>query len=226
MPPEAGPADSSTPQDLVRPVRRVCASCLLRIQAQRPARYCGRCGRPDAATSDCPLCSGRQGPPDAVSLVGYYEGFLRQAIVQWKFGRCPGLDLLLGELVADSLGPYEWIGRVEGLVPIPQPWTRWLARRSFPVGELAEQVARRIRRPVWPILAARRHPPQVGLDGEARMSNMSKVFRLRGNVDVKDRRLCLLDDVTTTGATLTAAARVLKLAGAREVFAAVVARTL
>lgn len=60
---------------------------------------------------------------------------------------------------------------------------------------------------------------------EARLRNVRDVFRARANVDVKGRRLCLVDDVTTTGATLQAAAETLSRAGAGQVYAAVVAKS-
>jgi predicted amidophosphoribosyltransferase len=149
---------------------------------------------------------------------------LRQLILRWKFGRGQGLESILGKLLSDAMARQLWLGDICGLVPIPQPWDRWLTRQFFPVGDLAEQAGRCLGIPVWPVLCARRHRPQVGLSFGDRLRNVTDVFRVRGTVDLRGRRLCLVDDVTTTGATLQAAATALVRAGAGQVYAAVIAK--
>jgi predicted amidophosphoribosyltransferase len=57
-----------------------------------------------------------------------------------------------------------------------------------------------------------------------RLSNVRDVFRTRYGIDLKGRRLCLIDDVTTTGATLENAAKVLRRAGAAQVYAAAITK--
>lgn len=208
--------------------RQLCLACEQAIHVERLRAYCPGCGdvRDAAATAGnlCPACQSRPKAFAAMAVVGSHKGALRQVIVQWKFGRCPGLGGMLGDLVADAISQQSWAGGVEGLVPIPQPWSRWLSRQSFPVGELASQVSSRLEVPVWPVLKARRHRRQVGLGMEERLRNVREVFSVRGNVDLTGRRLCLIDDVATTGATLVSAARALRSSGAAEVYVATIAK--
>lgn len=206
---------------------RVCPDCVTAIVAERLELYCHGCGMPHACepkADRCPACRSRPRAFAAIAVAGSHRSAIRQAILQWKFGRRPGLDLLLGDLVVDALSRQSWRDGVDGLVPIPQPWTRWLGRQCFPVGDLASRVGTLIGIPVWPILKARRHRPQVGLDMESRRRNVRGVFQVRSRMDLRGCRLCLIDDVTTTGATLEAAATALRRAGATEVYAAAIAK--
>lgn len=170
------------------------------------------------------MCVGRQRAFAAIAVVGLHQGALRRLILRWKFGRSPGLEVMLGDMLSEAVAQKPWHADICGLVPVPQPWNRWVTRQFFPVGDLAERAGRRLGIPVWPVLRARRHRPQVGLSFEDRLRNVADVFRVRGSVDLRDRALCLIDDVTTTGATLQAAAAALTGAGAGPIYAAVVAK--
>lgn len=131
---------------------------------------------------------------------------------------------MLGDLLADVMAQQSWMDRVDGLVPVPQPWTRWLTRQSFPVGDLVSHVAAILHLPVWPVLKARPHPRQVGLGPEERRRNVRDVFQVRRGIDLRGRHLCLIDDVTTTGATLASAAKALQRRGAAQVYAAAISK--
>ena len=210
--------------------RQVCATCLQAILAERLKTYCPGCGGPPRAAEPvadlCPACRSHPKAFAAIAVVGEHKDALRQSIVQWKFRHCPGLGDVLGELLSDSIARQPWLDRIDGLVPIPQPWTRWLTRQSFPVGDLAGHIAAGLRLPVWPVLKARPHRRQVGLGMEDRLRNVRDVFRVPRGIDLRRKRLCLIDDVTTTGATLTSAARNLRRCGVAEVYAAAIAKAI
>ena len=104
---------------------------------------------------------------------------------------------------------------------MPLHWTRLSLRRFNQAAELARHLARLSGRPllVEALQRARRTRRQVGLTARAREDNVRAAFRVvKGSEDqVFGKRLVLIDDVYTTGATVSAAARVLKRAGASEV---------
>ena len=80
--------------------------------------------------------------------------------------------------------------------------------------------------PSLPLLGKRRGvPPQRGLSTDARWKNIRGAFHLRPGVRVEGTVLCLIDDISTTGATLDEGAKVLRAGGAEVVWAAVVAKT-
>jgi len=137
-----------------------------------------------------------------------------------KFKRDLAAGVLLGRLLAHRLP-----AGVELIVPIPLSRRRQAARGYNQAVELAIPVHRRLGIAIDPhaLRRARDTPPQLGLSASARRLNVRGAFvgdpaRLAG------RHVALLDDVMTTGATLTAATRAVRAAGARSVSVWVVAR--
>lgn len=162
----------------------------------------------------------------AVAVAGRHQKSIRQAIVGWKFSKRMAVQPVLVDLLVQSLSRQSWSGSFEAFVPIPQPWSRWLHRRFFwPTYELAAEMSQRTGIPVWPVVSAREHRPQVGLTRAERLQNIRRAFYVADRIDLTGRRVCLVDDVMTTGATLHTAAKVLKRAGASEVWALAIART-
>ncbi len=161
----------------------------------------------------------------AVSL-GSYEGALRLAVHALKYdGRrtiAARLARLLGERCRDVLE------RADAVVPVPlHPLRRWT--RGF---NQSEEIAAALGAPpMWKILRrTRRTPPQASLSATAREANVRGAFAPRrvgrAAAGLAGRRVVLLDDVATTGATLSACAAVLRRMGAAEVLVVTVARTL
>jgi ComF family protein len=122
----------------------------------------------------------------------------------------------------------ELLEEADGIVPVPLHWRKEY-RRGF---NQARELARHLGRPVIDALVRRRNTrPQVELAADRRHANVEAAFGLRGRLFRKPRRLdglrlLLVDDVSTTGATLEACARVLKEAGASEVCALTAARVV
>jgi ComF family protein len=117
--------------------------------------------------------------------------------------------------------------QVDGVVPVPLHWRRE-HQRGF---NQARELARHLGVPVVDCLARRVHTrAQIELAADERRTNVRDVFRLRRrwgkDLDVEGMKVILIDDVSTTGATLEACARVLKKCGALEVFALTAARVV
>jgi ComF family protein len=186
-----------------------CSSCRTPFQNAFPLDASGRCA----------LCrSGRRGF-DAAYSFGAYEGVLRKLIHLYKYGRVRPLAKPLSDLLVRALPRDE---AFDAAVPVPLYWRRRL-RRGF---NQAELLARGLsRRTGIPVLGALRRlrptPAQAGLSNSARRQNVSQAFRARG---VQGKRILLIDDVMTTGATAASCAAALKQAGARRVSLLTVAR--
>jgi ComF family protein len=111
-------------------------------------------------------------------------------------------------------------------VPVPLHPSR-LAERGYNQSSLlARRVARHLGAPFAPLALARARdtPKQATLDREARLANVAGAFRVREPTRVYGRAVLLVDDVSTTGATLAACAQALQAAGASAVATAVLAR--
>lgn len=190
--------------------------------------YCGLCRTPFLNASPlnssgvCRLCEAGVTRFDGSYAFGQYDGVLRELIQLYKYQRMRPLAPPLGRLMARAL-PRELV--LDAVVPVPLHW-RKLLRRGFNQSRLlAEELSRRTGLDVAACLKRRRHTnAQAGLTAKERRANVAGAFFVPRGADVAGRRLLLVDDVMTTGATVNAAARALKEAGARRVSVLVLAR--
>lgn len=151
----------------------------------------------------------------------FQEGLLREAIHHLKYNRLKPLGPLLGRLLAKQLAKVE-LPPTTLVVPIPLHTSRQRQRGFNQSAELAQVLPYRYR----PELLARQRftPPQAELNREQRLVNLSGAFIVLTPSQVVDQTILLVDDVATTGATLDEAAKVLVAAGAKTVWAAVLAK--
>ncbi|MBL8446287.1 MAG: ComF family protein [Zoogloeaceae bacterium] len=201
----------------------LCRACRAELPWQDPGA-CPRCGLPgDGRGLLCGTCQ-RHPPAFDSTLAAFRYQFPVDRLIQGvKYGQ--RLDALA--FLAESLGmtiPRHG-GEVDLIVPMPLH-PRRLADRGF---NQAAEVARRVSRCTgipWAadaLVRDRDTPPQVALPWRARLANVRGAFRCTH--DLTGRRVALVDDVMTTGASLHEAARAVKSRGAKSVCSWVVART-
>jgi predicted amidophosphoribosyltransferase len=199
----------------------MCETCRRALRAIDPARSCQRCGAPGGVRW-CGECAGETFAYEAVRCAGVFEGPLARAVRLHKDASEHRLAPLLGRLVADAVA--DWAEWADGVVPVP-PSPRSLARRGRDhTARHACEVGTLLALPALDELRCAPRRDQRGLSREQRAANAAGSIRPVPGVAVPGRVL-LLDDVLTTGATLDAAARALRSAGAREVRAVAVARS-
>lgn len=186
----------------------LCAAC---GRGCRPeAVVCTRCSRALAAAA--PLLAGGPQGVDRVWSSAPHDGVARSLVGALKFRRL----LPVAELMADRmhwLAPGHLLGGA--VVPVPASPPR-LRRRGFdPAGELAAALAARFGADLTPCLARRGSGHQVGRRRAERIGRPPRIESLRA----APRSVLLVDDVLTTGATLTSCAMALRAAGAKRVVA-------
>ncbi len=164
---------------------------------------------------------------DGVIPLGPYRDELRQAVVRMKQRTGDHLAGTMGELYAQRRANEVAAFRPDVVVPIPMHWSRQMVRRTNSPEILAARISRHLGVPSEGAMLVRRRNtlPQAGLPPTKRFENVRGAFRLGRGYAIKDARVLLVDDVLTTGATCSEAAKVLRKAGAQIVLAAVVART-
>lgn len=181
-----------------------------------------------AGVRSCEFCKTQRFAFDQVmSYCVYRDGALR-ATRLIKESRHEALARCLGEMLGewllarDAFSPIHY----DCVIPIPQHWIRRWVHRYNQAEVLAEGVGKRIDRPVEPSWLRRiRWAPKQGLRTiEERRKNMGQVFGVRASKQIHGKRVLLVDDVMTSGATLQDATRALKEAGAIGVSAVVFAR--
>jgi ComF family protein len=233
--------------DLVFPA--VCPVCARRAEGAGPRPFCAgcwsalpvgvepgcvRCGEPYPGLGGALPCAAcRHAPPPYAfaRAIGAYRDGLRAAIHALKYGGRSTVAGPLGGLLAAAgpaslpVAPGRW---ADGIVPVPLHPAR-LAERGFNQAELlAAPCAARWGVPLLgrALARVRATRPQAELDAEARQANVRGAFRVARPGQVRGRRLLLVDDVLTTGATVSAAARALRAAGAAAVGVVVLARVV
>ena len=167
---------------------------------------------------ECPLRKQKRTFLDSWVAIWYYKGYIRSNILRYKFHRCRHYAHGYGRMLAMKL-QREYPEGFDLMTWIPISPLRKLVRGYDQVEELAKAVGRELNlKPVRCLRKIRHNRPQAGVSGAAeRRANVLGVYRMEKGVDVRDKRILLLDDVITTGATAGEAARVLLTAGAREV---------
>jgi len=176
-------------------------------------------------TSRCPNCDGRSWHLSAIVAACRYEGVAGELVKRFKYGRdrtlAPALGLLLVEAVND---PRLDGKRFDAIVPVPLHLLREREREFNQSALLASCLGKHLGCPMRHLLRRNRATaPQAGLSRAERMQNLEGAFEVR-KTPREGVSLLLVDDVTTTGATLDACAAILMEAGAAEVCAVVVAR--
>lgn len=156
----------------------------------------------------------------------WYEGAAREGILRFKFQGAAGAADPLGGLIAQCAAE-RLSGEFDTVSWVPVSGRR-LRQRGYDQAELLARSAclRWSTRPVRLLYKTKDTPAQSGLAGTAaRRENAAGAYRAAGPESVRGRRILLVDDICTTGATLTECAGVLLSAGASEVVCAVAART-
>ena len=194
------------------------------------APFCQKCSEPfeGAITGvfTCANCAHRRIYFDAAVAAYRGRGIVRQIIHEFKYGRRIHLRHLVARWLFAALEDERLCGRrFDVIVPVPLHPARQRERGFNQASLLAELLSAQTSIPVKPLLERTRYTTtQTALDRSERMENLHNAFRLRKNADVRGLRVLLIDDVLTTGSTLSECARVLKRAGATSVHAATAAR--
>lgn len=161
---------------------------------------------------------------DSFFFVWYYEGNVRKSLLRYKFRGARRLAPAYGRMLAMRV-LQELPEGFDILTWIPVSAKRKASRGYDQVELIARAVGRELGMKPKPLLKkVRDNPPQSSLtDNSMRKRNVSGVYLFRGGTDISGKRILLLDDILTTGATAEEAARTLLCAGAEEVHCAAMA---
>jgi competence protein ComFC len=201
----------------------LCRDCWDELLACAGGDYCPRCGR-DASKyglvgGACPDCQGRELYFDGIARGGVYEQALRKMILAFKRGRTE-LDVTLGFLANAAVQGSDFYDDIDMFVPVPLHWFRRLSRgynQSLVLAKRLKHPRAKINTELVRIRNTKSQP--MAASAAARARNVAGAFAVRRGHDFAGRRICLVDDIKTTGATLNECARTLKEAGASKVFA-------
>lgn len=203
----------------------LCDSCRRAVQIMPPRCFVCEIRSPDGET--CLRCRNKSPIKRFYAPLNFHDRTARELVHTLKYGGAKEIARILAEHIGQGLAEYRIsIPRNAILIPIPLHKTR-LRERGFNQAEVvaaplaaasgAEVNTSLLTRPIY-----RKRQTEMP-DRESRVGNVEGAYQANG-IAKKDRLYILVDDVTTTGATLDEAARVLKKAGARQIWAITAAR--
>ena len=209
----------------------VCEACWQSVQPLTPP-LCECCGDPLSSwrvislpMARCPRCRRARRLVDCARSVGAYDGALRAVVHALKYEGRRSLARPLALLMHSRCAAM--FEHADGLVPVPLHSSRRRARGFNQALDLARHLSRNGPPVCQALRRVRATPTQTGLPAAQRHRNMRHAFApARRAPPLAGAVVVLVDDVSTTGATLEACARVLKEMGAREVRAVTAARVV
>lgn len=207
----------------------LCAACSANAPRLK-APFCSKCSEAFPAaiggSFTCANCSHRHLDFECAVAAYRSRGVVRILLHEFKYSHHRHLKHPLARWLCEALDDPRLRGRrFDAVVPVPLHPARERERGFNQARLLAQIVARRTAVPLREMLARTRYTTtQTAHDRAERMQNLQGAFRLREKMDVRGLRVLLIDDVLTTGSTLSECARVLKEGGATTVYAATAAR--
>jgi ComF family protein len=202
----------------------LCNDCWDGLKLVCSADYCRRCGRdvsPYAVYGDgCPNCHSEDIHFDGIARAGIYAESLRKMILAFKNDRTE-LDSLMVWLADTALHTSTFFNDIDFFVPVPLHWRKRLRRgynHSYLVARGLKHTAK-VNTDLVRIRHTQEQPTMMTV--AARAKNVAGAFAVRYRHPFAGKKICIVDDIKTTGATLNECAKTLKEAGALKVFALV-----
>jgi len=219
---------------------RICVSCRNEISLIGEPQ-CPLCGVPFASdevpSHVCGECLRGKRPFSTARSIVIYKGEIRRAIQMLKYKGKTSMARPFGEMMAKSITGKNKQGSPETdthgydynvIVPVPLHKTR-LKERGFNQSLLlARVIGRTLGVPIdyLHLKRIRETVPQINLTGKKRFHNVKNAFQVQGSNFFKDKRVLLIDDVYTTGATITECGKVIKKSGSQRIDVLTLARAV
>lgn len=202
-----------------------CNSCWQSIERNLPP-FCYRCGA-HLFQKVCPLCFKRVFYFDRLWSACIYTGITAEMIHLFKYKGYDFLGKKLSQILIDFIKEFQIpLNLIDFVVPVPLH-PKKLREREFNQSEiLAKELSKEFNLRLFSnLIRIKDTKPQVILSEEKRFENVRNAFRVREKTEFRGENILLIDDVSTTGATLSEVSFVLKEAGAKNIFCLTLART-
>jgi ComF family protein len=209
----------------------VCYRCRPRVPELATLRTnrCHSCFGSLSTGSEDKLCATCRYEPlmtDSIRYIWEYDGLARDLIRHMKYQPSTQLTRLAASILRDALPLLYPNTSWDLIAPIPSSHSNFLFRLFHPCQELARALSKTTSIPAKELLSRNANrAPQASLDHTRRIRRLSSLFKLSSPKSVKGRQILLVEDVITTGATISAAAFQLKQGGADRIDVLSLSRT-
>ena len=202
----------------------VCRACLNDLP-WHPKTSCPQCGLASAGII-CGRCLNNPPDFDATHAVFLYQFPIDAMMQRYKYGNMLNLGDAFGEFLAEKVNVEVYLKNIDLVIPMPMHPQRLKQRGFNQALEIAKVLTKNCKEKLDYKSVQRQTltPPQASLPLKARVKNIKGAFKV--NTNFTGKRIAIIDDVMTTGASLNELAKTLKKAGAEHVECWVVARTL
>ena len=207
----------------------LCVTCCQRLTASNRVACpicASACSEVDLARGDCSRCRNRKLSFAASRAIGNYEGELRQAVLRAKHAAYEPLASALGTNLATYILQTPFSQPPQAVTAVPMHWLKRAWRKTNPAETLARTASQQLglpflRRALTCVRYLRRQATLTPADPRR---NVRGAFRALNHATIRGKRLLLIDDVMTTGATAEECSNALMEAGAASVVVATIAR--
>jgi len=201
----------------------LCPACRRTIILNRPP-FCKKCSRPlkDPQASFCKSCERTPLVFDRAWGACLYNDTMRRLLHLFKYGGKTALRFPFWAIIRDFVATYDIpVGSFDLIVPVPLHSARYRERGFNQARILAQMLAvnYRILLEINNLRRVRPTSNQARLPQKDRWTNIQSAFKINQPSQYKDKNILIIDDLLTTGSTLSETARLLKSAGANEVSA-------
>ena len=205
----------------------LCTACWTELSKSVATDYCRRCGRdvsPFGIVDDrCGGCQDKELAFDGIVRAGLYESTLRSLILAFKFSEKTELLTQLSTILKQAVVAGGFYDQVETVVPVPLHWRRQIGRGYNQSYLLAKHIAPNDGCISTDLVRIRNTIQQWDLTPAQRRRNVKGAFAVRKGHSFTGKTILLVDDISTSGATLSECAKTLKAAGAQKVYTAILA---
>lgn len=218
----------------------ICFDCWASLKLIRTP-FCAKCGIPFGSKSSktgfsvtnaydemtCPSCEKSRLSFSRARSLAEYTGSMRKIIHCYKFHNKPFLAEPLADLMLKILDIGKIFGNIDAIIAVPLHRKKRKERGFNQASLIAKRLGKKLRIRVEKsiLIRIKRSQPQMNLPADQREKNVRGIFEVRKAKRISGKRILLIDDVMTTGATVNECARVLKRAGCKDVCVLVLAHT-
>lgn len=194
----------------------LCSDCYFAIERHAPP-FCPRCGRSlrhlhDIRNGICSRCSDKKYPFDRAWSLCRYEGICKDLIHDFKYRQKRHYKTIFAQLLKEFLGTFKPWSTIDVIIPIPLHAVKLREREYNQSAILAGILGELLQKPLQAgcLERIRNTTPQFDLDEQKRAENIRGCFRLNNGQALRAQSILIVDDVLTTGATLSEAARTIR----------------
>ena len=200
--------------DLIGDEPETCLKCAAHLRQASPFEL------------ECAYCRNMAFRFDAAISIGNYRGALQTAVLDMKRSSCETTAYQFGSILGNLLLERTGDSVADLIIPMPIHWWSRLKRGYCAAAMIATGISAQTKIPIndSALRQIKKTKKQGMLSTTARFKNIRGAFSLRNPKVTQGKRILLVDDVMTSGATANEAAKVLKKAGAKHVYVAIVAR--